>query len=123
MNVLSSGVDPSVGNVPASMTAEPLVPTFGFAPPNELWCPWRSETCTHNIGRRGQMTIEMDQTKSLPFELFLSISDQPTNETYGFHLSVNVGEVLITKMMNGVRTIINRTNDHHSVLNEHQGKR
>ncbi|CAF3374963.1 unnamed protein product [Rotaria sp. Silwood2] len=89
-----------------------------FLPPTNIWCPWRAHSCTQTIPRPGQMTIVMDQKASLQFELYLSISNDPTNESYAIRLTVSKQQVQINKIVDGLTIVLNQTADSDHVLQE-----
>ncbi|CAF0978257.1 unnamed protein product [Adineta steineri] len=89
-----------------------------FSPPTNVWCPWRSDSCTEKIIRPGQMTIVMEQEVSLPFALYLSASNDPNDSRYVIHFSIDKYRVKIGKTVNGITTIINETIHHEYILQE-----
>ncbi|CAF3697790.1 unnamed protein product [Adineta steineri] len=93
-----------------------------FSPPTNVWCPWRSDSCTQEIKRPGQMTIVMEQEVSLPFALSLSVSNNPDNSSYVIHFSIDKYRVKISKTVNGITTILNETIQHEYILLEGKNK-
>ncbi|CAF3448374.1 unnamed protein product [Rotaria socialis] len=89
--------------------------------PNKIWCPWKGD-CTQFLNQRGQVTLEMDQSTSLPFELHMSISEDSTNKTYAIHFSINKYSATIYKTKHGVITTINSTTDEDFILHDGDGK-
>ncbi len=104
------------------MMNDSTIPAYNFSPPTNVWCPWRSNNCTQKIQRPGQMTIVMEQQVSLPFELHLSASDDPANNSYVIDLAIDLNHVQISKTVNGTTTIINQTTERDYVLHEDKGK-
>jgi len=68
------------------------------------------------------MTIVMDQQVPLEFELHLSISKDPANNSYVIRLAVDLQQVQISKIVNGLTTRINETTEHDYVLHKGKGK-
>jgi hypothetical protein len=68
------------------------------------------------------MTVVMEQQVSLPFELHLSISNDPLNNSYVIDLSIDLNRVQISKIVNGKTTIINQTIERDWVLHEGKSK-
>jgi hypothetical protein len=98
-------------------------PTQGsFTPPNKIWCPWKAD-CTQVLDQRGQVTVEMDQEASLPFELRASISELPTNTTYVVHFAIDHNELLIFKTVDGITSILHRSKDDDFLLHNGTGQR
>ncbi|CAF0967173.1 unnamed protein product [Rotaria magnacalcarata] len=64
----------------------------------------------------------MEQKGSLSFELHLSTSNNPANNSYVIHLSIDLGQVKISKKINNRTTIINETMDRDFVLHEGKNK-
>ncbi|CAF2127318.1 unnamed protein product [Rotaria magnacalcarata] len=91
------------------------------AVPNKIWCPWKGD-CTQLLNQRGQMTLEMDQKVSLPFELHMSISEDSTNKTYVIHFSISKYSATIYKTKHGIITTINTTTDEDFLLHDGDGK-
>ncbi|CAF4945158.1 unnamed protein product, partial [Rotaria sp. Silwood1] len=121
--ILESRDDKSFPKVNALQTPilnNTIIPTVEFWPPTKVWCPWRADSCTQVIPRPGQMTIVMDQSEPLGFEVYLSISDDPTNTSYAIYLAVTMQQIQISKIVDGLTLDINRTTEHDHVL--HEGK-
>ncbi|CAF0854776.1 unnamed protein product [Adineta steineri] len=93
-----------------------------FSPPTNVWCPWRSDSCTQEIKRPGQMTIVMEQEVSSAFALSLSVSNNPDNSSYVIHFSIDKYRVKISKTVNGITTILNETIHHEYILHEGKNK-
>ncbi|CAF3532632.1 unnamed protein product [Rotaria sp. Silwood1] len=111
---------PKVNALQTPILNNTIIPTVEFWPPTKVWCPWRADSCTQVIPRPGQMTIVMDQSEPLGFEVYLSISDDPTNTSYAIYLAVTMQQIQISKIVDGLTLDINRTTEHDHVL--HEGK-
>ncbi|CAF3518395.1 unnamed protein product [Rotaria sp. Silwood1] len=111
---------PKVNALQTPIINNTIIPIVEFWPPTKVWCPWRADSCTQVIPRPGQMTIVMDQSEPLGFELYLSISDDPTNTSYAIYLAVTMQQIQISKIVDGLTLDINRTTEHDHVL--HEGK-
>jgi len=64
----------------------------------------------------------MDQQIPLPFELHMSISERPINESYIIHFSIDEHQVSIYKTINGITTIMNKTTNDDCILHDGKGK-
>ena len=111
---------PDESEISTSTTTSVEESAVDYSPPTNIWCPWRADSCTQIIRRPGQMTIVMDQEVLLPFELHLSISNDPKNKNYVIHISVDQSIVRMSRTVAGVTTIINQTTEPDYLL--HQGK-
>ncbi|CAF3979332.1 unnamed protein product [Adineta steineri] len=94
---------------------------YDYTPPNRVWCPWK-EDCTQILDNRGRLTIEMDQQLSVPFELHMSISEQPINRSYIVHFSIDERQVSIYKTINNITTSIHQTTNKDHILYGEKGK-
>lgn len=68
-----------------------------YVQPETRWCPWNTKTCSNKLRIKGQGTIELMQKISVPFELRLSSSDNPQdNSAYIITLSVDKNRVKLS---------------------------